>query len=195
MPFEKMMSMMPGMKREIEKRPEDELEKIDIATLKLKEKYKEYDGFDGFINYISSMERIFISAKMEKWGAGDVKRAFIDAESYLMSLDSGIDEEIFNKIKDDFQSAYKLLDSIKSIAAKLIEEHRDSPGCVDFIEYMRDALILLSDISSVTIDETKDRILRSRMRLISNYDGKPDLSEMEEVYKEFKNMIGEINKG
>ena len=100
MPFEKMISMMPGVKKEIKKRPEDELEKIDIVALKLKEKYGEYRDFDKFIDYLASMERIFISAKMEKWGAGEVKMAFVDAESYLMSLDSGIDEDIFAKIKE-----------------------------------------------------------------------------------------------
>lgn len=191
MPFEKMMSMMPLGKKNVEKRPEDELEKIDIVSLKLKEKYKGYKDLDKFIDYLSSMERIFISAKMEKWGAGDVKKAFIDSESYLMSLDSGIDEDLFGSIKDDFQTAYKVLDGIKAIAAKLIEEHGACQGCVDFIEYMRDTLILLSDISDVSIDETKDRVLRSRMLLISNYDGQPDLGEMEEVYKEFKTLIKE----
>jgi len=191
MPFEKMMSMMSMNKKKIEKRPEDELEKIDIVALKLKEKYGEYNDFDKFIDYISSMERIFISAKMEKWGAGDVKKAFIEAESYLMSLDSGIDEDIFNNIKNDFQSAYKVLNGIKTIAAKLIKEHSSCMGCVEFIKYMRDTLVLLSDVSNIDIDEAKDRVLRSRMILISNYDGEPDLAELEEVYKEFKSKIKE----
>lgn len=191
MPFEKMMSMMSMNKKNIEKRPEDELEKIEVASLKVKEKYHEYKDFDKFIEYIASMERVFVMAKMEKWGAGDVKKAFIDAESYLMSLDSGIDEDVFKNIKGDFQKAYIVLDAIKTIAADLIKKHSNCSGCIEFIEYMRDTLILLSDISDVSIDENKDRILRSRMLLISNYNGEPDLTKMEEAYEDFKNAIKE----
>lgn len=203
MPLRKIKSMLFGgsdnsiekmpmdRKIEIEKIPEDELEKIDIITLKLKEKYGEYSDFDLFIDYLSSMERIFIMTKMGSWGADDVKKAFIDAESYLISLDSGIDEEIFESIKGDFESAYKTLDSIRSVANKLIEQYTDSESCVDFIKYMRDTLILLSDISNINIDDDKDKVLRARMLLISNYDGKTDLVKLEEVYNDFKDKIKE----
>lgn len=192
MPFEKMMSMISMNKEKSEKRPEDELEKIDLATFKLKEKYKEYGDFDKFIDYISGIQRIYVMSEMEKWGADKMRQSFIEAESYLMSLDSGIDEDVFKKIKDDFLSAYKILDGIKSVAAKLIKEHSSCPGCVDFIEYMRDSLILLSDTSGgVVIDKNKDRILRSRMLLISNYSEETNLSKLEEVYNKFKSLIKE----
>lgn len=172
------------------KKPEEEIEKIDVAVLKLKEKYGEYESMRSFIDYLAGMERIFVLARIEKWKASEIKKAFIDAQSHLMSLDSAIDEDIFNHIKDDFQSAYQLVDLIRSVAAKLIAEHSQCQKCISFIEYMRDSLILLSDISDVNIDESKDKILRSRMFMI----GGSHLGELETIYGEFKDMLKEKNK-
>mgnify|MGYP001066770451 CR=1 FL=1 len=169
------------------KRPEEELEKIDVAIFKLKEKYGEYRDMKLFIDYMGGIERIFVLAKVRKWKADEIRKAFVEAQAHLMSLDSSIDEDIFNNIKDDFQSAYQLMDMIRTIAAKLIEEHSACKSCVAFIEYMRDSLILLSDISKVNIDENKDKILRSRMFMI----GEPHLGELEKIYGEFKILLKE----
>jgi hypothetical protein len=191
MPFEKMKSMIWMNKKSVEKKPEDELEKIDVVALKLKKKYGEYEDFILFIDYLASMERILVLAKLEKWKPDAIKKAFIEAEAYSMSSNSGIDEDIFITIKNDFQSAYKVLDGIKTIAAKLIRDHAGCSGCIDFIKYMRDTLVLLADISNVNIDETKDKILKVRMLLISKNDKGSNLSDLEEVYGKFKRMIKE----
>ena len=184
---------MMWMNKEKIKKPEEELEKINLAASKLKEKYGEYESMKAFIDYVAGVERIFVLARMEKWKAGEIKKAFLDAESYLMALDSAIDEDIFKRIKDDFQSAYQTLDLIRSAAAKLIAEHSQCKDCVEFIEYMRDSLISLSDVTDLNIDEKKEQVLRAKMILVCS-DGEPDIKDLEKVYEEFRNMLKQGNK-
>lgn len=181
---------MMWINKEKVKKPEEELEKIGLAASKLKEKYGEYESMKAFIDYLAGVERIFALAKIEKWKAGEIKKSFIEAESYLMALDSAIDEDIFNRIKDDFQAAYQALDLIRSVAAKLIAEHSQCKDCVEFIEYMRDSLISLSDVTDLNIDEKKEQILRAKMVLVCS-DGEPDIKELEKIYVNFKDLLKE----
>jgi len=169
---------------------EEELENITRAAVKLKEKYGEYNDIKVFIDYLAGTERIFLSMKAGGWKTDKVKEVFIDKESYWMSLDLAIDENVFKMIKDDFQSAYQTIDLISSIAAKLIKEHANCPACVDFIRYMRDSLNLLSDALNLNIGKKEDEIIRSKMSLICKYNDKMNLGELEGIYSEFRSLLG-----
>ena len=179
---------MAWLRKEKPKNPEEEVEKIQVAASKLKEKYGEYEEMKTFIDYLAGVERIFVLAKMEDWGADGIKKSFIEAESYLMAMNSAINEDVFKMIKDDFQSAYQTLNMIRSAAAKLIAEHSQCKDCVEFIEYMRDSLITLSDITNLNIDEKKEAVLRAKMVFVCS-DGEPDIKDLEKVYEEFKSML------
>jgi len=165
---------------------EERLEKIEIVATRLKEKYNEYQNFSYFIDYLASMERISVLSEIEKQGKENIKKSFIDAESHLMSLDSGIDKEIFDKIKEDFADECETLDGIEKIANKLKNKHEDCSGCVDFIEYMKDSLILMSNLS----EKSREKIMQSRMRIISNNtNGNPSLTILQKAYDEFKEEL------
>lgn len=164
-----------------------EMEKIDNVAAKLKEKYNSYKELVDFINYLQSTESVFMEAKIRNWSDDQTKDALIRSEIYLMSVNLGVDQSVFNSIYDDFKSLCVEIGAVYEIAEKLKEEYADCVECVSFIEYLRDVTVIFHKAREEKEDasRTKEEIFGTRMNALSA-DGQPELNVLEKIYTEFK---------
>jgi len=171
-----------------------ELEKIETVAEKLKENYSQYETLTSFIDHLANTEKIFIMAKSENSDFESIKNSFLNTETYLMSMESGIEEEIFNRIMDDFKNVSDSIASIYMTAGKLKKKYKGKGKCIDFIEYIKKSLITLwnikknPEIADVDIEGEKKIVLDERMRILSA-DGNPKLEKLKKIYSEFKNNL------
>ncbi len=168
-----------------------ELEKIEIVSTKLKEKYKNFSELVVFIDYLRAAEEVFLEAKLKNWNDEQIKSELIKNEIYLMSLDTGVDEKVFRELHDDFQSLYVGVGQVYAVAEKLLEKYKDCSECQNFIHYLCDISLIFAEFrkEGLGLDETKDRLFKARMKVLS-VDGQPELSLLEKIYKEFREELG-----
>ncbi|GBE17367.1 hypothetical protein BMS3Abin15_01211 [bacterium BMS3Abin15] len=167
-----------------------ELEKVEVTAVKLKEKYKEYQELSSFIDYLKGTEQVFITARMKLWSGERLKKELVGVEMNLMSLSSGLDEDVFSTIRDDFQLTYTSISQIHSVSQKLLDNHKDCAGCKDFIIYLRDLSIIFYDSkeNNESPDEIKEKVFKARMNVLST-DSDTDLKTLEEIYNEFRDKL------
>ena len=175
---------------EHEVQAERELEKIDIAALKMAEKYGEYESLKSFVTYLASMEKVFARSRIYNSSPMTTKDEIIKTEIHLFSDDTGLDEDMLKSIRDDFSLVYMTVSQVYAIAEKLIQKFSDKKGCIEFISSLRDISIAFVEAHEkhFSINEIQERIYRSRM-LILSADGDPDIALLEKVYDEFKNEL------
>jgi hypothetical protein len=176
---------------ENEIRAEQELEKINVAALKMTERYGEYEALKSFVTYLASMEKVFVRSRIYNSSPATIKNEIIKTEMHLFSIDAGLDEDMLKSIRDDFISTYLTISQVYAIAEKLIQKFSDKAGCGEFIASLRDISIAFIEAQEkhFSISEIQDRIYRSRMKTLSA-DGNPDITVLEEIYAEFKNELG-----
>lgn len=168
-----------------------ELEKVEVVSAKLKEKYKNFGELATFVEYLRATEVVFMEAKSQNWNDDQVKSELIKNEICMISLDTGVDEKVFRDIHDDFQALCLGADQIYAVAEKLLEKNKDCRGCQDFIYYLRDISLVFVEFrkEGMSIDEAKERLFKARMKVLS-IDGQPELSLLEKIYEEFKTNLG-----
>src|SRR4030042_5737014 len=115
-----------------------ELEKVEVVSAKLKEKYKSFGELAIFVEYLRATEVVFMEAKSQSWNDDQIKRELIKNEIHLMSLDTGVDEKVFQDIHDDFQALCLGADQVYAVAEKLLEKNKGCGECQNFIYYLRD---------------------------------------------------------
>lgn len=167
-----------------------ELEKVELTAMKLKEKYSEYRELASFIDYLKGTEQIFIMATVRNWTGEQLKKELINLDIGMVSLNSGLDEDIFGVIRGDFQNTYISISQIHSISQKLIDEYKDCKECLEFITYLRDISIVLFDSRNKkgSMDEIKNKVFEARMKVLSA--GEEDsLKKLEDIYGEFKKEL------
>lgn len=172
-------------------RLQKELEKIEVVSVKLKEKYKNFGELATFVEYLRATEVVFMEAKSQNWNDDQIKSELIKNEIYMMSLDTGVDEKVFRDIHDDFQALYLGADQVYAVAEKLLEKNKDCRECQNFIYYLRDISLVFVEFrkEGMGIDEAKERLFKARMKVLS-IDGQPELSLLEKIYEEFKTNLG-----
>ncbi len=168
-----------------------ELEKVEIVSAKLEEKYKDFSELATFVEYLRATEVVFMEAKSQSWNDDQIKSELIKNEIYMMSLDTGVDEKVFRDIHDDFQALCSGADQIYAVAEKLLEKNKDCRKCRDFICYLRDISLVFAEFrkEGMSIDEAKERLFKARMKVLS-VDGQPELGLLEKIYDEFKKELG-----
>jgi len=157
-----------------------EVEKIEIISTKLKEKYKNFQELV-----------VFIEAKVKNWNDEQIKEQLINKEIYIMSLDTGVDEKVFNDIYDNFQSLYTSIGEIYAVTEKLLEKHKECGECQQFINYLRDVCLIFVEVQKegLNIGQARDRLFKARMKVLS-IDGNPELGVLEKIYDEFRKELG-----
>ncbi len=177
-----------GYEKELEL--QRELEKVEVTAVKLKEKYKEYQELSSFIDYLKGTEQVFVTARMKRWSGEQLKKELVGIEMNLMSLNSGLDEDVFGAIRDDFQLTYTNISQIHSVSQKLLDNYKDCAGCKDFIIYLRDLSIIFYDSKrkKESPDEIKEKVFKARMKVLST-DSDTDLKTLEKIYNEFEDGL------
>lgn len=170
-----------------------EIEKIDNVAAKLKEKYNNYKELIDFISYLQSAESVFMEAKIRHLSDDQAKDALIRSEIYLMSINLGVDQSVFNSIYDDFESLCGEISAVYEIAEKLKEKNADCVECGSFIEYLRDVTVIFHKAREDKKDasQTKEEIFGTRMKALSA-DGRPELNTLEKIYAEFKEALVKV---
>lgn len=142
-------SDMEGLGVNLEKeRIAAELEKIDEVKRILEQRYPPYGVLKSFIEHLASTEKVFVMAGIKKFGGDEIMDMFIDSEIEVMVDESGIEKDVFFKIKEEFMKTNRDVSEIKDVAEKLKAEHiKDAPRLVEFIDRLEECMINLLEIS------------------------------------------------
>jgi hypothetical protein len=165
------------------------IEKIEIAYVKTVEKYGEYEDCKAFAEYLRTIEKVFTEAKFNNWDAEKNKDELIKAKIMLLASGGSIQEDVLQSIYSDFRQSGTTLDKIYEIVNKLLEKYGDDQGCNEFILYLQYLAINFQEASRERLnnDQLKDRLVKARMEVLAS-GGEPDLSTLEKIYQEFKEM-------
>jgi hypothetical protein len=166
-----------------------EMEKIEIAYVKMVEKYGEYQDCKAFAEYLRTIEKVFTEAKFNHWDAEKNKDELIKAKITILAKAGPIREDVLQSIYDDFKKSGATLDKIYEIVNKLLEKYGNDQGCSEFILYLQYLFINFQEASreKLTHDQLEERLIKARMEVLAS-DGKPKLSTLENIYREFKEL-------
>jgi len=170
---------------------QQELEKVELAYAKTAEKYAEYEDCRSFVEYLRTIEKIFTEAKFRNWNAERNKDELIMAKIKIIAESSSMNEDVLNSIYDDFKKSGATIGKISEIVKQLIEKYGTDQECNELILYIQYLFINFNNAEQERMDpdELKDRLIRARMEVLSS-DGKPRLITLENIYKEFKSLLG-----
>lgn len=171
---------------------QEQLKRINIVSDVLKKKYEEYDETSDFVNFLHAIEEVFAYAQKEKWSVEKTQNEMIESEIYIISRTTGIDEDVFRVIHNEFAQATNDIEKIQSIANTLMQKYdgdEECPVCKDFIAYIRDSLLVFSQTISGNTDfdeisEAKEKIIQLRMERMS-VDGEPPMEVLQRIYDDF----------
>lgn len=171
-----------------------ELEKVELAYAKTVEKYGEYGDCKSFVEYLRTVEKIFLEAKIKNWDAEKSKDELISAKIKMMAAESSIEEDILNSIYSDFKKSNISVGKIYDITNSLIEKYKDNRECSELILYIQHIFITFADAKKegIGMEELEDRLVRARMDVLSS-DGDPNLITLEKIYQEFKKLLNNEN--
>lgn len=166
------------------------MEMVEVVAQKLEKKYERYKELKNFIEYLKGIEKIFRDAESGGWEKERIKEELIGSYIYLLSVESNIDQNVFNSIYSDFKSTYTNISSIYEIASNLANNH-PNPVEKEFIEYLRDIYAIFNEAEENGEDllKTKEKVIQTKMKSLS--DKGLDQKKMEEIFEEFKK---ELNK-
>jgi len=168
-----------------------ELEKVEIAYVKTVEKYGEYGECKSFLEYLRTIEKVFMEAKFRNWDAERNKDELIKTKIKMIAEASSVSEDVLNAIYADFKKSGATVSKIYEIVNQLIEKYGENPECAELILYIQYLFINFDEAEKekFSIEELKDRLVRARMEVLSS-DGDPELKTLENIYREFKSLLG-----
>lgn len=167
-----------------------ELEKVEIAYVKTVEKYGEYGECKSFLEYLRTIEKVFMEAKFRNWDAERNKDELIKTKIKMIAEASSVSEDVLNSIYADFKKSGATISKIYEIVNKLLEKYGDNPECAELILYIQYLFINFNDAEQkkFSMEELEDRLVRARMEVLSS-DGSPELITLENIYREFKSLL------
>lgn len=173
-----------------------ELKKIDKTRDIVKKRYPSYGVIKDFIDHLASTEKVFLLAGIKKFGGDELMNMFINSETGVMSNETGIDEDVFAHIKEEFFQTHKTVSDIKDISDRLLEKY---PEAEKFVNYIEEYLIILLEASEsatdsvAEIDKNKEKHIYQKMAEIAEND-KAEIEEFEKIYQEFKEELERIGE-
>ncbi len=166
------------------------LEKVEAAYVKTVEKYGDYEETKSFIDYLGSIEKVFMENKLRNRSFELGKDEMIKVRIKILAQNGTVSEDVLDTIYGYFKKAGHTIDKIYEIATELIGKYKDDRECQDFIAYVRDIFVNFfnAEQEHVSMDELKERLIRARMEVLST-SGNPDLVTLENIYKDFKESL------
>ena len=168
-----------------------ELEKVEIAYVKTVEKYGEYGECKSFLEYLRTIEKVFMEAKFRNWDAERNKDELIKTKIKMIAEASSVSEDVLNSIYADFKKSGATVSKIYEIVNQLLEKYGENPECAELILYIQYLCINFDEAEKekFSMEELQDRLVRARMEVLSS-DGNPELVTLENIYREFKDLLG-----
>ena len=169
-----------------EKQLNSQIERIELAYVRVVEKYGEYGDCKSFVEYLRTIEKVFTEAKFRNWDAEKSKDELIKSKIKIMASMSPVGEDTLVSIYDDFKKAGSDIDKIYNIINNLLEKYQNDVECKEFILYVQYLFISFQDAQRDAMDmnNLKERLIKARMEVLAS-DGNPDLMTLENIYKEF----------
>ena len=172
-----------------------ELEKVNETKEILERKYPPYGVLKSFIEHLASTEKVFILAGIKNFGGDEIMDMFIDSETGVMAGDTGIEKDVFDRIREEFMLTHKTVSDIKDVANKLKEKYPDDIYKSDnFISKIEQYSIKLLEISEAgdkegfDPDKEKEKFIQKIMNEISEGDI-VEIGKFKEIYKEFEDEL------
>jgi len=169
-----------------------ELEKINEVKRILEKRYPSYGVLKSFIEHLASTEKVFVMAGIKKFGGMDM---FIDSEIEVMVDESGIEKDVFIKIKEEFIKTDRDVSEIKDVAEKLKAEHiEDAPQLVEFIDRLEECMINFLEISDkkeqagFDLEEEKERVINEIIKKFGEGDALEE-DFLKKISEEFKREL------
>ncbi|EKE11463.1 MAG: hypothetical protein ACD_15C00076G0001 [uncultured bacterium] len=173
-----------------EKQFNSQMEKIELAYVRVIEKYGEYADCKSFVEYLRTIEKVFTEAKFRSWDAEKSKDELIRSKIKIMSSISPVGEDTLVSIYEDFKKAGSDIDKIYNVINDLLEKYQQDADCKEFILYVQYLFINFQNAQkeAATMEALKERLIKARMEVLTS-DGDPDMMTLENIYKEFKEMM------
>ncbi len=167
-----------------------ELEKLELAYVKMKEKYENQKECISFLEYVKTLEKVFTEAKIRNWNAEESKGELIKVEMKRLAQASSVDIEILADLYNDFKKTYLSIGKIVEIQEDLSQKHQECLECLEFINYVSYLYINFNELQEgkISIEDLKIKLISARMEVLSS-DGTPSLIVLEGIYREFKEML------
>lgn len=167
-----------------------ELERVEIAYVKTVEKYGDYQDCKSFVEYLRTIEKIFLEAKARNWDSETNKHELIKAKIKSLAESKTVSEEVLASIYDDFRKAGSDINKLYEIVNQLLEKYSEDLECKEFILYIQYLYINFQNAEKdkLSMEELKERLVRARMEVLAS-DGSPELIMLENIYTEFKNLL------
>ncbi len=167
-----------------------ELENLELAYVKIKEKYENQKECLSFLEYVKTLEKVFTEAKIRNWNAEQSKKELIKVEIKHLAQASSVDIEIFEDLYDSFQKTYVSIGKIVKTQEELSQKHQGCLDCLEFINYVAYLYINFNELQKgeISMEDLKTKLISARMDVLSS-DGTPSLIVLENIYKEFKQIL------
>ncbi|MDO8240696.1 MAG: hypothetical protein Q7T51_01810 [Candidatus Moranbacteria bacterium] len=173
-----------------ERELQSKLEKVEVAYVKTVEKYGEYSDLRSFMEYVRTVEKLFIEDGFRKHSLDQSKHELIEIKIKLLAKNSSMSEDALNLMYDYFKKAGQSVDRIYAVTEELLGKNAGNPDRQDFILYVRDIFVnfLNAEKENIGVDELKNRLIEARMKVLAS-DGNPDLLSLEKIYSEFRELL------
>lgn len=172
-----------------------ELEKINEVKRILEKRYPSYGVLKSFIEHLASTEKVFVMAGIKKFGGDEIMDMFIDSEIEVMVDESGIEKDVFFKIKEEFMKTNRDVSEIKDVAEKLKAEHiEDAPQLVEFIDRLEECMINFLEISDkkeqagFDLEEEKERAINEIIKKFGEGDALEE-DFLKKISEEFRKEL------
>lgn len=172
-----------------------ELEKINEVKRILEKRYPSYGVLKSFIEHLASTEKVFVMAGIKKFGGDQIMDMFIDSEIEVMVDESGIEKDVFFKIKEEFMKTNRDVSEIKDVAEKLKAEHiEDAPQLVEFIDRLEECMINFLEISDkkeqagFDLEEEKERAINEIIKKFGEGDALEE-NFLKKISEEFRKEL------
>lgn len=175
-----------------------ELEKIDKVRLIVERRYDNYEMLKSFIGHLASTEKVFRLAGIKNFGGDEIMDMFIDSETKVMANKTGIEEDVFNHIREEFSKTHQSLSEISDIANNLREKYSRDFNNNKFIKYLEDHLLMLLEITteigkiSFDLDKEKEKAIYNIIQEMSEGDNY-EAEKLGEIYQEFREALSSEN--
>jgi len=167
-----------------------ELEKIEIAYAQVREKYSQFKECYSFIDYLRTIERVFMESKVRSWNADKSKDELIRAEIAMSASESQLGEELFSSIYEDFRKTSQDVGKVAGAVRILLDKNKGCVECCEFILYAENIFMNFQGIrkGGMKISDLKEKLIKARMNVLA-CDGHPEMKLLENIFKEFRSLI------
>lgn len=144
-----------------------------------------------FIDDLCSLEKVFVEGRVRGWSNEKIREVLIERYKEEVISMKEMDEKVVQEIHKNIHLFSDTVTKIDEVAKKLSEKYRNNPSCIAFISYVRD--VYVAYIQSTEQEQAgksfKDYFVEIRMEIISCRNNSVDISDLRDIYREFRTFL------